>query len=440
MKILIVDDNANNRMVLRLLIEEFTEPNTLTVEMQEAENGLIAVQKATETKYDVIFMDIMMPEMDGIEATKKIRAIDKNVMIIAVSAVDDELRQKEILREGAEDYIPKPIDSEVLNARLENYLALLKLRHHGNLSAHRKAANLYTKNIFNRQTIFYVTSEEALAEFWEYYLLRETPSKLDNLSDTVRAIFTLGENIIKQNGEPWIIVEADDTAIYFTINQLDIVGDLVFKLIMKKNPAVVDYKKETDKVSFKLLQLSQEEETVSEVVEEKVEEPEVVVEHALVEITSTDTSSYEVFKYMDADDMAEVEETLGDLNSLMLVLARSDVEESEISDIAAYLDKLGRTISVYTESYKIGRALSTLSRGIADNATRFQELASDLSTMSAAFSSDLQQWYQMTFFDGAPSLDFMDATIQANVETICAMLSADENAVDEGDMDDIFDF
>jgi len=440
MKILVVDDNANNRMVLRLLIEEFTESCNLTFEIEEAENGLIAVEKAEKTKYDLIFMDIMMPEMDGIAATKKIRTIDKNVMIIAVSAVDDEERQKEILRDGAEDYIPKPIDSEILNARLENYLSLLKLRHHGNLSAHRKAANLYTKNIFNRQTIFYVTSEEALAEFWEYYLLRETPAKLDNLSDTVRAIFTLGENIIKLDGEPWIIVEADDTAVYFTINHLDIIGDLVFKLIMKKNPAVVEYKKESEKVTFKLLHSTGEEVVPIEVTQESVVETEVAIDHTSVEIASTDTSEYVVFDYMDADDMAEVEEILGDLNSLMLVLGRSDVEESEIIDIATYLDKLGRTVSVYTESYKIGQALATLSRGITEHSARFQELASDLSTMSAAFSSDLQQWYKMTFFDGAPSVEFMDATVQANVETICAMLNADESAVDEGDMDDIFDF
>lgn len=438
MKILVVDDNANNRMVLRLLIEEFTQNNELTFDIEEAENGLIAVEKSQITKYDLIFMDIMMPEMDGIEATKQIRENDKNVMIIAVSAVDDELHQKEILRHGAEDYIPKPIDSEILNARLENYIALLKTRHHGNLSTHTKAANLYTNKIFHRQTIFYVTSEEALAEFWEYYLLRETPLKLDNLSDVVRAVFTLGENIIKLNGEPWIIVEADSTALYFTINHLDVIGALVFKLIMKKNPEVKEYKQDSEKVTFKLLHMVTTQESVEEIpVVTVVEES---VEPVSVDIQSTDTSQYTVFEYMDNDDMAEIEEVLNDLNSLMLVLGRSDVESSEISDIATYLEKLARTVSVYTESYKIGQALATLSRGITENAVRFEELASDLSTMSAAFSADLQQWYKMTFFEGAPSVDFMDATIQANVEMICAMLNMDESANDDVDMDDIFDF
>ena len=440
MKILVVDDNANNRMVLRLLIEEYTESRKLTFEIEECENGLIATNMARKTKYDLIFMDIMMPEMDGIEATKRIRAKDKEVMIIAVSAVDDELRQKEILRNGAEDYIPKPIDSEILNARLENYLPLLKLRHHGNLSAHRKAANLYTKNIFHRQTIFYVTNEEALAEFWEYYLLRETPTKLDNLSDTVRAVFTVGENILKLSGEPWIIVEADDDAIYFTINQLDVIGSLVFKLIMKKNSEVNEYKEDGTKVTFKLSHTVSAEESSPVQVETKTVEPEVIEpEPQEVVIVGTNVDDYMVFDYMDPDDMAEVDETLGDLNSLMLVLGRSDVEASEVADIAAYLDKLGRTISIYTESYKIGQALSSLSRGITEHAEHFQELATDLSTLSAAFSSDLQSWFKMTFFDGAPSVNFMDDTVTANVQTICAMLEADDE-VGESDMDDIFDF
>ena len=439
MRLLVVDDNANNRMVLRLLIEEYTQRCEQNFEIDEAENGLIAVNMTKETKYNLVFMDIMMPEMDGIEATKKIRAQDKNVMIIAVSAVDDEIRQKEILRNGAEDYIPKPIYSEILNARLENYLALLKLRHHGDLSEHRKAANLYTKNIFHRQTIFYVTSEEALAEFWEYYLLRDIPAKLDNLSDVVRAIFTIGESIIKLDGEPWIIVEADDSAVYFTINQLDVIGSLIFKLLMKKNPTVIDYKEDNKKVSFKLERIvTREDETA--LIEEKASEKEVDVSPVTIDIKKTDTSKYEVYDYMDSDDMAEVEEILGDLNSLMLVIGRSDAEESEIADIASYLEKLARTVSIYTEAYEIGQSLSKLSREMTENSARFYELASDLSTMSVAFSSDLQQWFKMTFHDGAPSVDFMDATIRANVETICAMLSADDSASSEEDMDDIFDF
>ncbi|MDF1881113.1 response regulator [Sulfurimonas sp. MAG313] len=253
MNILIVDDNANNRMVLKLMLQDYGEEKNAVYDIVECENGLEAVNKANRADFDIIFMDIMMPEMNGIEATKKIRARNKEVMIIAVSAVDDELQQKEILRNGAEDYVPKPIDIKLLNARLDSYFSLLKLRAHGSLSAHRKAANLYSNEILKRQTIFYVSDEEALAEFWEYYLLRDVSQKIDGLSDVVRATFAVGEAIISLKGEPWIIVEGDNDAIYFTINRIDVVGEMVIKLIMKKNKEIKDFKYNEEKLCFKLL-------------------------------------------------------------------------------------------------------------------------------------------------------------------------------------------
>jgi len=238
MNILIVDDNANNRMVLNLLLNDFGEENKLTYSIDECENGLEALNRAQETKYDLIFMDIMMPEMDGIEATKKIREVDSEVMIIAVSAVDDDNKQKEILRNGAEDYVPKPIDAEQLFSRLENYFLLLSVRKKETQISNEKSVNLYTQKIFHRQTIFYVENEEALSEFWEYYLLGDEPLKVDGLSDVVRAVFALGEAIVKLSVKPWIIVEADNENIYFTLNKIDAIGSLLVKLIMKKNKEV----------------------------------------------------------------------------------------------------------------------------------------------------------------------------------------------------------
>jgi len=437
MKILIVDDNANNRMVLSLLLQDYGEDKNEVYEIQECENGLIAVNKAKRENYDIIFMDIMMPQMDGIEATKKIRANNKEVMIIAVSAVDDEARQKEILRNGAEDYVPKPIDSKLLNSRLDNYFSLLKLRRHEDLSSNRKAANLYTTEIFKRQTIFYVDNEEALAEFWEYYLLRDVGHKIDGLSDVVRAVFSLGEAIISLKGEPWIIVEGDKDAIYFTINRLEVVGEMVVKLIMKKNKEVSEFKFDSEKLSFKLNNVMTPIEE-SPKVEPNLVEKEVPV--PVIDIEKTDVEAYTVFHYMDPDDLAETEEQLGDLSSLMLMLGSSDIEASEVTQISHYLDRLGRGLSTYSESYAIGQTLISLGLDISSHSDRFQEIAADLSALSSAFASDLQSWLKMTFYEGAPSVNFMDDTIIANVQTICSMLDADDSVDGAEDMDDIFDF
>ena len=72
-KVLIVDDNDNNRLTLNLLLEEVEG-----VEIYEAEDGQIAVEMCVKQHYDLIFMDIMMPNLDGFEATKLIKQVDKN--------------------------------------------------------------------------------------------------------------------------------------------------------------------------------------------------------------------------------------------------------------------------------------------------------------------------------------------------------------------------
>lgn len=435
MRILIVDDNPNNRMVLKFFLQDHAKEKQASCDIEEAENGLLALNKVKETKYDLIFMDIMMPVMNGIEATKKIREHDKDVMIIAVSAVEDSLKQKEILRSGAEDYIAKPIHAEQLLARLENYFPLLKLRHHGNLSFHRKAANLYTKSIFKRQTIFYVTSEEALIEFWEYYLVDNVGTKVDDISDVVRAVFSLGEEILKLNVvDPWIIVEEDKDALYFTINRVDVIGEIALKLVMKKNSEVNEYKLDSDKVSFKL------EKKITLITDEVSNEKGLEKAVQDIEIKKTDTATYRVFNYMDPEDMDDVEELLGELNTLLLMLGKSTLNTADVEKIANLLENIGGCLTVYTESYVIGRSLTLLSQKISLHINRFQERAQDLSTLSTAFIADLQTWFSMTFYKGAPSDDFMNDTLVTNTQTIIAMLEPEEDSSDEVDMDDIFDF
>ena len=78
----------------------------------EAENGKVAVDKYTELKPDLVLMDITMPEMDGIESLKAIRAKDPNACVIMCSAMGQQAMVIEAIQSGAKDFIVKPFQAE----------------------------------------------------------------------------------------------------------------------------------------------------------------------------------------------------------------------------------------------------------------------------------------------------------------------------------------
>ena len=105
--ILIVDDAA----FMRMMIKDILTKNGYNV-VGEAENGKVAVDKYLELKPDLVLMDITMPEMDGIEALKAIRAKDANACVIMCSAMGQQAMVIEAIQSGAKDFIVKPFQAE----------------------------------------------------------------------------------------------------------------------------------------------------------------------------------------------------------------------------------------------------------------------------------------------------------------------------------------
>ena len=106
-KILIVDDAA----FMRMMIKDILTKNGYEI-AAEAENGLKAIEKYAETNPDLVLMDITMPEMDGIQALKKIRANDPNAIVIMCSAMGQQAMVIEAIQSGAKDFIVKPFQAE----------------------------------------------------------------------------------------------------------------------------------------------------------------------------------------------------------------------------------------------------------------------------------------------------------------------------------------
>ena len=105
--ILICDDAA----FMRMMIKDILTKNGYTV-IGEAENGLRAVEKYNELNPDLVLMDITMPEMDGIQALKKIKANDSSASVIMCSAMGQQAMVIESIQSGAKDFIVKPFQAD----------------------------------------------------------------------------------------------------------------------------------------------------------------------------------------------------------------------------------------------------------------------------------------------------------------------------------------
>ncbi|MBQ6968496.1 MAG: response regulator [Lachnospiraceae bacterium] len=105
--ILICDDAA----FMRMMIKDILTKNGYNV-AGEAENGAKAVEKYAEVKPDLVLMDITMPEMDGIQALKKIKSSDPAAMVIMCSAMGQQAMVIEAIQAGAKDFIVKPFQAE----------------------------------------------------------------------------------------------------------------------------------------------------------------------------------------------------------------------------------------------------------------------------------------------------------------------------------------
>ena len=125
-KILVVDDNDMNLKVARGLLA----PLQMTIDT--ATSGKEALEMITDGSYDIIFMDHMMPEMDGIECTKYIRERDsdymKTVPVIALTANAVAGAKEEFLAAGMDDFVPKPIEMTTICAKIKAFLPREKVK------------------------------------------------------------------------------------------------------------------------------------------------------------------------------------------------------------------------------------------------------------------------------------------------------------------------
>lgn len=119
-KVLFVEDNDISRELIRRIFKRIQH-----IDVDVARDGAEALSLFEASEYDLVFMDIQLPEMDGFEVTQRIRKVDRGLNrhtpVIAVTAFVGNEDQQRCQDAGMDDYVPKPLNTQDLLKKIEEY-------------------------------------------------------------------------------------------------------------------------------------------------------------------------------------------------------------------------------------------------------------------------------------------------------------------------------
>jgi signal transduction histidine kinase/DNA-binding response OmpR family regulator len=169
-KVLVVEDIALNQLLMKTLLDDFG------FERDIAANGKIAIEKLKLKSFDIILMDLQMPEMNGFEATEYIRnQLHSNIPIIALTADVTTVDLEKCKSVGMNDYIAKPVDEKLL------YQKIVGLVKKNNASSLRVAISSIDLTYLHRRT----KSNPLLMMEMIHLFLEQTPTLIDTMKQSL---------------------------------------------------------------------------------------------------------------------------------------------------------------------------------------------------------------------------------------------------------------
>jgi len=160
LNILVAEDTLFNQKFIRRLLDRWGHEITIV------DNGRVAIDAITQKRFDIILMDVQMPEMDGFEATEKIRDMEKesgrHVPIIAMTAHAMKGDRERCIEAGMDDYVPKPISSEAL----QNAINALVPHQSGDETMNEKSENVENAEqpLFDKDVLL-----QAFDNDWDFF-------------------------------------------------------------------------------------------------------------------------------------------------------------------------------------------------------------------------------------------------------------------------------
>lgn len=248
LRLLIVDDVEDNRLVLNAICRKMDG-----FAIKEAVDGLDAIAVCEEWHPHIILMDVMMPNLDGLEASKVIKSRFPETVIIVVTAVMDPQMEAHMAAIGAAAYIHKPIDKELVRFKLQSFGAFLRSKDgiHAKLST-KEALNPFCSDVRHLKTIFDITDAEGMMDFGVWILSRceehqtFSSSKVDPVIELFYELMRQGLRaeeqvsiIIEESFEEIFVTMKFDKPVVLKAKTQELVDDLQSYCIIRQNFACV---------------------------------------------------------------------------------------------------------------------------------------------------------------------------------------------------------
>jgi two-component system chemotaxis response regulator CheY len=435
--ILIVDDDISNRKTLDLLLEDFENLN-----IEEVEDGQQAIDICKIESFDIIFMDIMMPNVDGIEATKEICSFDDNVMVIALSALDDESSKSKMLTVGAEDYITKPIEFDLFHQRVKNYLKIVTFRKVKPQNS--DALNPFTQEVFSRSTTFKVSSQKSLSEFWDYYL--HNTKKIQDLEECIRIIYVYCEITLNSGSTVTITAEENNEDLFFMLSPLSVISDTIVKNTLKKSYPEAIYIFENSQLSFRLLKYLEDKSDKLETIVEEKKESKHVSEYEQKILSKTHFNKLTAAEYVETTaisliDKIENLESIEDEMEAITIKFELELLQEELEELTQLLDTYVSVILDLMDFEHFAYALKSLNEFFKTLEVSSLD-AKDKKKFSILFLhllDDIREWRNKIFIKkDANDIHYLDSSLLSSCLQVQSIFEKQEVIKEDEDDFELF--
>ncbi len=443
-KILIVDDYDDNRLILRGIFRRFKE-----VKLLEAKDGQEAIDICKSDTIDIVLMDIMMPNVDGFEATQTIKDLYPDTIVIAISALQDVDSEVKMLEHGASSYIKKPFDRKIVAYQISNFINLKK-RSKKIIDKNKERSvvvNPFSKEIRSMHTIYSIINDETMMDFslWlseKYYSKNRTES--ERFHTTQQIIFKIYKERKKDKRDLRIYIEEgfDECFLnfmkdpekdsYLDTREFGMIGDFfiekqnyihILLALSEEKPQNTTVENEDTKAKSQPTQKRSLENSEKEVLRRSYDE----------KISAK--AFLEALDFSIKDELDELEELEEDFDIKLLAFEENFSKET-FTELSELVERYAQVLNFLYEFKSVAYALTALTSFMVtiDDAI-LEENHKKIQIVLDAIRQDLVSWRQTIFVDAHTNdIHYLDASLFSSCLQLESILT---NIEVEDDDDDI---